>query len=76
MPIDEINDIEILRKLAKKGRVKINRDIPTFKGDYVFKKGYWYMVSQDEHYVYLHSEYHTAMVILTYSEAMRYIDEQ
>lgn len=75
MPIDEINDIEILRTLAKKGRVKINRDIPALKGDYVFKKGYWYMVSQDEHFVYLYSEYHIDRVILTYSEAMRYIDE-
>ena len=75
MPIDEINDIEILRTLAKRNRVKINRDIPALKGDYVFKKGYWYMVSQDEHYVYLYSEYHIDMVILTYSEAMRCIDE-
>lgn len=74
MPIDEIDDIEVLRALAKKGRVRINRDIHAFEGGYIFKKGYWYMVSQDEHYVYLYSEYYLDKVILTYNEAMECID--
>lgn len=43
MPIDEITDIEVLRALAKKGRVKINNE-KTVDYDYVAEemvaKGY------------------------------------
>ena len=74
MPIDEIDDIEVLRALAKKSRVKINNDIPAFEGDYVFKKGYWYLMSQDENGVYLFSEDYKYEAVLTYNKASEYID--
>lgn len=72
MPIDEITDIEVLRAAAKKSRVRINIDISVC--GYTFKKGYWYLMSQDENGVYLFSEDYKYRAILTYNEARECID--
>ena len=45
MDLDNINDIELLRKIAKTARVQLLMNIE--KGDFIFKKGFWYLVEQD-----------------------------
>lgn len=74
MDLDNISDIEILREAAKNGRVQLKKDIDTYGGKYTFKKGFWYLVEQDEYYVTIHSEDYAHEVCFTYREASEYLD--
>ena len=69
MDLDNINDIELLRELAKFGRVQLAKSINADNGNYIFKEGFWYLMSQDENGVYLFSEGHKYRASLTYKAA-------
>lgn len=75
MKIDEITDIELLRKLAKTCRVQVKKDIyATDVKNYLFKKGEWYLVDQDETGITLYSEDEAnARLFLSYAEAEQYL---
>ena len=73
MDLDNINDIEVLRKAAKNGRVQLKKDIDAYGSKYTFKKDFWYLVEQDEYYVKIYSEDYTHEVSLTYREANEYL---
>lgn len=64
MDLDNINDIEILRELAKRGRVQLAKSV-----DDNFKEGLWYLMAQDENGVYLFSEDYTYCLELSYKTA-------
>ena len=74
MDLDNINDIEVLREAAKKGRVQLKKDINAYGSSYAFKKGLWYLVEQDEYYVHIFSEDYTHTAALTYREANEYLN--
>ena len=69
MDLDNINDIEVLRKAAKRGRVQLKKDVNSINGDYTFKKGFWYFVEQDEYGVYIYSDNYIHSADFTYVEA-------
>lgn len=69
MDLDNINDIELLRELAKIGRVQLAKNVNADNGNYTFKEGYWYLMSQGENAVYLFSEGHKYRATLTYKAA-------
>ena len=73
MDLDNINNIEVLRELAKSTRAKVKENISAYNGNYIFKKGFWYIVEQDEWYVYLFSEDYAHTVALTYKEEDKYL---
>nr|WP_142411375.1 hypothetical protein [Clostridium sp. Marseille-P7770] len=74
MDLDNINDIEILRDIAKSCMVKIKQDISANDGtEYTFKKGYWYFVDQDETGLTVYIENGTHACFLDYDEADRFI---
>ena len=73
MDLDNINDIEILREAAKYCRVQIREDVVDDDGAYFFKKGYWYVVEQDEHYVTIYSDDYSYTRLFTYEEASEYL---
>lgn len=74
MDLDNINDIEVLRKAAKKGRVKLKKDVNSIDGDYTFKKGFWYLLEQDEYGVSIFcDDYIYEAHFDTYEEANEYI---
>lgn len=77
MDLDNINDVEILREAAKKGRVQLKKDIDTTSrtgNKYTFKKGYWYLMEQDEYYIHIFSEDFTCDEYFTYREADEYLN--
>jgi hypothetical protein len=78
MKIDEITDIKVLRKLAKSCRAKLKQDVEATDGsDYMFKKGEWYLVSQDEYGVTLYSEDEAdATLDMSYEEAKQYLEHE
>ena len=69
MDLDNINDIEVLRKIAKKGRVKLKYDI-----DEIFRKGFWYLVEQDYFGVTIFSDDHQYGKTFTYEEAEKCLE--
>ena len=76
MDLDNINDVEILREAAKKGRAHLKKDIDAISiagNKYTFKKDYWYLIEQDEFYIHIFSEDFTCDVYLTYREADEYL---
>lgn len=73
MDLDNINDIEELREIAKRDRAHLLEDVVSDRGNYTFKKGWWYLVDQDDYYVYIHSEDYTYTKSFTYKEANRYL---
>lgn len=73
MDLDNINDIEVLREIAKRVRVKVKEDIDAYENEYTFKKGFWYIVDQDEYYVRIYSEDYTHEANLDYEEASKYL---
>ena len=75
MDLDNINDIEVLRKLAKSGRAKLKKDINSTRGDYTFKKGFWYLVEQDAYGVTVISDdYMHEVFFHDYIDADEYLD--
>ena len=73
MDLDNINDIEVLRKVAKECRVQIKKDVKDDLDVYTFKKGYWYYVEQDQYYVTIYSEDYDYTRMFTYKEANEYL---
>ena len=73
MDLDNINDIEVLRDAAKDCRVQIRKDTEDNTGVYIFKKGYWYVVEQDQYYVTIYSDDYNYTRLFTYEEAREYL---
>lgn len=73
MDLDNINDIEVLRNAAKFGRAQLKKDVNADRGNYIFKKGYWYLVEQDEYYVSIYSDDYKYTRMFTYKEANEYL---
>lgn len=73
MDLDNINDIETLRRAAKDCRVKLREDVVDDDDIYKFKKGHWYVVEQDEHYVTIYSDNYNYTRLFTYEEANKYL---
>ena len=69
MDLDNINDIEVLRKAAKSGRAQLKKDVKAIRGNYTFKKNFWYHVEQDEYGVSIFSEDYIYEASFTYMEA-------
>ena len=70
MDLDNITDIEVLRKELKEYMVKIKASIEDNKS---FKVGHWYDLSQDEYYVTIYDGnggYYT----MSYTEAEKILD--
>ena len=74
MDLDNINDVEVLRKAAKRGRAQLRKDVNAIRGKYTFKKGFWYLVEQDEYGVYIFSEDYIYEARFTYIEAGEYLN--
>ena len=71
---DNINDIELLKQLAKVNRVKMKRDSYATDGtDFTFKEGLWYIVEQDKYGITVYSEDMESMMFLNYDEADRFL---
>lgn len=74
MDIDNINDIDLLRKLAKGNRVKIKKDSYATDGtDFLFKEGLWYIVEQDQYGITVYSEDMESFMFLNYDEADNFL---
>ena len=74
MDLDNINDIELLKQLAKANRVKMKRDSSATDGtDFIFKEGLWYIVEQDQYGITVYSEDMESMMFLNYEEADRFL---
>ena len=74
MDLDNINDVEILRELVKRHMIQMKKDSFANDGtDFVFKKGYWYYIEQDQHSVTIYSDDYASSVCFNYDEAERYL---
>lgn len=73
MDLDNINDIEVLREAAKECRVQIREDFKDDLDVYTFKKGYWYIVEQDEYYITIYSNDYKYVRMFTYKNASEYL---
>lgn len=74
MDLDNINDIEVLREAAKECRAKIKENVQDDSEVYTFKKGYWYVVEQDQYYVTIYSDDYLYRRVFTYKEASKYLE--
>lgn len=76
MDIDNITDIELLRKMAKSNRVRMKKDSYATDGtNFVFKENLWYIAEQDQYGITIYSEDMESMMFLNYEEADRFIYE-
>jgi len=74
MDIDNIDDIELLKNLAKANRVKMKKDSHATDGTgFIFKEGLWYIVEQDQYGITVYSENMESMMFLNYEEADRFL---
>ena len=74
MDIDNITDIELLRKMVKANRVQMKMDSTATDGtDFIFKEGLWYIAEQDHYGITIYSEDMESMMFLNYEEADRFI---
>ena len=74
MDIDNITDIELLRKMAKSNRVQMKKDSYATDGtDFTFKENLWYIAEQDQFGITIYSEDMESMMFLNYDEADRFI---
>lgn len=74
MDLDNIDDIDLLRQLAKANRVKMKKDSYATDGtDFIFKEGLWYIVEQDQYGITVYSEDMESMMFLNYDEADRFL---
>lgn len=72
MDLDNINDIEVLREAAKCGRARLLKSISAEDSEFVFRKGLWYIVEQDEYGVTMYSEHFIHEVTIPYRLADEY----
>lgn len=76
MDIDNITDIELLRKMAKSNRVQMKKDSYATDGTgFVFKENLWYIAEQDQYGITVYSEDMESMMFLNYDEADRFLYE-
>lgn len=75
MDLDNINDIEMLREAAKRGRVQIKKTIAATGSEYIFRKGFWYFIDQDENGVTIYSEHYIHRVTIPYRLADEYFEK-
>lgn len=74
MDLDNINDIELLRNIAKSYMIQMKQDTNANDGtDYIFKKGYWYFLDQDETGITVYTEDGSHACFLEYDEADRFL---
>ena len=74
MDIDNITDIDLLRKLAKANRIRVKKDSHATDGtDFVFKENLWYIAEQDQFGITIYSEDMESMMFLNYDEADRFL---
>ena len=74
MDIDNITDIELLRKMAKSNRVQMKKDSYATDGTgFVFKENLWYIEEQDQYGITVYSEDMESMMFLNYDETDRFI---
>lgn len=74
MDLDNINDIELLRNIAKSYMIQMKQDTNANDGtDYIFKKGYWYFLDQDETGITVYTEDSSHACFLDYDEADRFL---
>ena len=77
MDLDNINDIEVLRDLAKKNMVKMKKDAHANDGtSYLFKENHWYYVEQDQFSVTIYSDDFKSECCFSYDDANRYLFKQ
>lgn len=77
MDLDNINDIEVLRDLAKKNRVKMKKDAYANDGtNYLFKENHWYYVEQDQFSVTIYSDDFKSECCFSYDDVNRYLFKQ
>ena len=74
MDLDNITDIEVLRNIAKSYMVQMKRDTEANDGtDYIFKKGCWYFLNQDETGITVYIEGSSHACFLDYDEADNFL---
>lgn len=77
MDLDNINDIEVLRDLAKKNRVKMKKDAYANDGtNYLFKENHWYYIEQDQFLATIYSDDFKSECCFSYDDANRYLFKQ
>lgn len=72
MDLDNINDIEVLREAAKSGRARLLKSVGAEGSEFVFRKGLWYLIEQDEDGVTMYSEHYIHKVTIPYRLADEY----
>lgn len=74
MDIDNIADINELRRLLKTQMVRLEETIET--PTHAYKAGEWFFFTQDEDGVFLYEENPTCGVMISYDEADEIVDCQ
>lgn len=75
MDLDNITDIEILKNTLKKYMIQMKKDVHSNDGtDYLFKKGFWYYVTQDETDVTIYSDDMEHICMFDYDTSERYLN--
>lgn len=72
MDLDNIDNVEELRRIAKKGRVKLKKDIMLPNG-YIFRKDFWYLVEQDYYGVIIFTDDYANEAVFNYEEAEKFL---
>lgn len=70
MDLDNITDIEVLRKELKRHMVKI---VAPIKDNKNFQVGHWYNLTQDEYYVTIYDD-NGGYYMMSYTEAEECLD--
>lgn len=73
MDLDNIDNVEELRRIAKKGRVKLKKDIMLPNG-YIFRKDFWYLVEQDYYDVTIFTDDYANEAIFDYEETEKLLE--
>lgn len=74
MDIDNITDIEVLRKAAKACRTQPKKDFSADDDiEYVFRKGFWYFVEQDHLGITIYSDDYRHHACIDYEDAAKYL---
>lgn len=74
MDLDNINDIELLKDIAKSYMIQMKQDTNANDGTYyIFKKGYWYFFDQYETGITVYTEDSSHACFLEYDEADRFL---
>lgn len=72
MDLDNIDNVEELRRIAKKGRTQLNKDVILPNG-YIFRKGFWYLLEQDYFGVTIFTDDYAYEAFFSYEEAEKFL---